>query len=76
MVLQPARDWLESWPVQGRHPALPSRSRARNRYSFPAGMIEARLVIDGQQRLTPLQLSIAAARSYAAGPSDGILPRR
>jgi hypothetical protein len=39
-------------------------------------MIEARLAIDGQQRLTPLQLSIAAARSSAAGPSDGILTRR
>jgi hypothetical protein len=31
----------------------------------PSGMIEARLVIDGQQRLTTLQLLIAAARSLA-----------
>jgi hypothetical protein len=31
----------------------------------PSGMIEARLVIDGQQRLATLQLLIAAARSLA-----------
>ena len=31
----------------------------------PSGMIEARTVIDGQQRLTTLQLLIAAARSLA-----------